>query len=329
MERIPAKPPHIAPLPTGTIRPLWSVKIPVYNCSQYLENCLLSVLLQAPDESKMQIEVIDDHSNDADISELVNRVGKGRVKYFRKDNNMGSVRNFETCINRAKGQYVHILHGDDFVLEGYYKEVEHLFTQYPEIGAAFTDFNYVGEQNEHLHNEEQLLEQPGILKDWLNYMAVRLRIQPPSMTVKRTVYEHLGSFFAVKYGEDWEMWTRIAAHYPVGHSPAKLACYRVHKNNITGNSLTSGENIRDINTVINIIQNYLPRDKKYELRQNARKNFAIYFAWISHKLYHDYNNKDAAKKQIKGALAMHLNRTTLLLALKLYVKLLIRYKSKG
>jgi len=31
------------------------------------------------------------------------------------------------------------------------------------------------------------------------------------MVVKREVYEKLGGFYGVEYGEDWEMWVRIAA----------------------------------------------------------------------------------------------------------------------
>jgi hypothetical protein len=45
--------------------------------------------------------------------ELVKKVGKGRVSYFRQKQNVGSLRNFETCINRSRGKYIHLLHGDD------------------------------------------------------------------------------------------------------------------------------------------------------------------------------------------------------------------------
>ena len=34
-------------------------------------------------------------------------------------------------------------------------------------------------------------------------------------------------------GEDWEMWVRIAAHFPVWYEPEPLALYRVHDSSIT------------------------------------------------------------------------------------------------
>src|SRR5882757_2983365 len=105
-------PPLIVPDRGPQERPLWSVMIPSYNCSNYLRETLLSVLAQDPGPEKMQIEVIDDHSTDADIAALVAEIGKGRVEFFRQEENIGSLRNFETCLNRSVGHWVHLLHGD-------------------------------------------------------------------------------------------------------------------------------------------------------------------------------------------------------------------------
>ncbi len=47
-ERIPQHPPEIKSVPDHMKRPLWSVMIPAYNCSNYLIENLESVLLQDP-----------------------------------------------------------------------------------------------------------------------------------------------------------------------------------------------------------------------------------------------------------------------------------------
>ncbi len=276
--------------------------------------------------NKMQIEVVDDCSTDADVAALVQKVGKGRVTYFRKEQNMGSLRNFETCINHARGHLVHILHGDDFLKDGFYREIEKLYKRYPNAGAAFTDYYYVDVNSKGMYADERLLQKPGLLKDWLFYIAAKQRVQPPAMVVRRTTYEQLGGFYAVKYGEDWEMWTRIAAAYPVAHSPRYMACYRVHNNNITGRSLASGQNIKDINKVMSIIAGYLPPERRKEIMLKSRKNFSVYYAWMAHALYHHYHDNKGALKQVNGALSIHVSPATLKLAAKLYVKLLIRYR---
>src|ERR1700712_4267028 len=105
--RIPDAPPIILPVTHNTNRPLWSVMIPVYNCIEFLSETLESVLKQDTGDHVMQIEVVDDCSTDGDVAALVKSIGKGRIKYFCQEYNCGSLRNFETCLNRSKGYWVH------------------------------------------------------------------------------------------------------------------------------------------------------------------------------------------------------------------------------
>ena len=111
-------PPIIKPYPDVPGRPKWSVMIPAYNCAHLLPETLESILQQDPGPEHMQIMVVDDASTDADIEALVQQIGKGRISFYRQPHNVGSLRNFETCINMASGHLVHILHGDDRVKKG-------------------------------------------------------------------------------------------------------------------------------------------------------------------------------------------------------------------
>lgn len=106
LERTPKSPPKIEPLSLNVSRPKWSVMIPSYNCIHYLRKTIESVLLQAPSAEEMQIEVIDDFSTDGDVEALVNEIGKGRVGFYKQTRNVGSLRNFETCINRSIGTFL-------------------------------------------------------------------------------------------------------------------------------------------------------------------------------------------------------------------------------
>ncbi|HVY75008.1 MAG TPA: glycosyltransferase [Puia sp.] len=307
-------------------RPLWSVMIPSYNCSQYLIGTLRSVLQQDPGEELMQIEVVDDCSTDTDVEALVAYIGRGRVKYFRQSENVGSLRNFETCLNRATGHYIHLLHGDDMARPGFYDEIAQLFTSFPEAGAAFTGYTYINELNTELSANRKLLSEPGILKNWLMEIGHTQHVQPPAMVVKRSVYEKLGGFYAVHYGEDWEMWVRIAANYPVAHSPKRLAYYRVHENNITSRYFLTGQSVKDAMTVINIIQQYLPASERRRMHRIARRGFARYFAGMSDKIYHEYGQPYTALQQAHRVLKMYANPRTLYYFVKIYIKVLIGYK---
>lgn len=277
----------------------------------------------------MQIEVVDDHSTDTDVEALVAEIGKGRIGFFRQESNVGSLRNFETCLNRSVGEWVHILHGDDLVNPGFYSEIEHLFQEFPEAGAAFTGYFHINDRDEPMYPNEPLASSRGPIDNWFTIIAQSQQVQPPAMVVKRQVYEQLGGFFGMHYGEDWEMWVRISAHFQVVHSPLRLAQYRVHDSNITSHYFLSGQHIRDIAKAIDIVQEHLPANKRKKLRNLARKNYAIYFARTTDMVYHRYKNPEQAFQQAIDSLRMHANLTTFYFVFKMKVKLLIRYKYKG
>jgi glycosyltransferase involved in cell wall biosynthesis len=326
MQRIPHVPPVIEPLSDNMSRPVWSVMIPVYNCIDYLRYAIESVLVQDIGADLMQIEVVDDCSTDGDVKSLVESVGEGRVKYFRQAVNVGSLRNFETCINRSRGVYVHLLHGDDLVLPGYYKKMQQLFDLHPKAGAAFSDYIFVNHLGKSLSIvNEKLLPNDGVIPGFLNKIASRQLIQPPAITVKRSTYEKLGSFFAVHFGEDWEMWTRIASQFPIAYSPIPFAAYRVsHGIGISHNSFLTGQNITDISKVIAIIQDYLPPNKRKKLKGAAFDYYAVYSIRVANGMLG--TNRKAAIGQVKGALSMSKSVKTLLWTSRFYIMYFIRYK---
>lgn len=305
MERIPQTPPQIAPITDGSPRPMWSVMIPTYNCSKYLVETIESVLQQDLGEAVMQIEVVDDCSTDANVEELVNTIGKGRVSYFKQEKNVGSLRNFETCINRSRGIYIHLLHGDDRVKNGYYSAITDLFERFPNSGAAYCAYDYITSNG--LFTRHSLLEapEPCILDNWLYKLAEYPRVEYVAMTVKRETYETLGSFYLTHYGEDWEMWARIAKDYPTAYVPKFLAEYREHVNSITWRSYQTGQNIKDIKKITAVIISYLPLKDQPKMLRTARKNYAH---WILNETFNGwfkYKNKKLAYSQIKTILGMY------------------------
>lgn len=273
LSRIPQAPPIINALENVSERPLWSVMIPVFNCSQYFPETLRNVLAAGIPENEMQIEVIDDASTDANVEELVWRIGEGRIKYFRQPYNVGSLRNFETCINRARGHYVHLLHGDDRIKPNYYEKIKALFDQFPDAGAAFCSVTSINETGMEILKHPVQMEREGILDNWLIRIAEINRLQYAAITVKRDVYEKLGSFCYVTFGEDWEMWVRIAKNYKVAYTPDYLADYREHSNSITGNLSFNGNSLKSLRTVMNHIQAYLPESKRKLVCQRSRKHY--------------------------------------------------------
>jgi glycosyltransferase involved in cell wall biosynthesis len=263
-----------APVPAGEPRPMWSVMIPAYNCARFLEQTLAGVLAQDQGPDAMQIEVVDDASSD-DPAAVVEAVGRGRVGFFRQPSNQGHIRNFATCIERSRGEIVHLLHGDDCVLPGFYAALGRGFTEDAEIGAAFCRWKMIDGAGRELSVAEPEQDQAGRLDDALARLAGEQRIVTPSIAVRRGVYERLGGFDPrLRCSEDWEMWVRIAASFPVWYEPELLAAYRSHADSNTGRHLGNAEELRYTGMAIDLFRPLLPPDRAEAITRAARRAYA-------------------------------------------------------
>jgi glycosyltransferase involved in cell wall biosynthesis len=320
--RIPASPPAFKPRPANETRPLWSVMIPAFNCGAYLGDALQSVLAQAPSSQAMQIAVMDDASTDINVRQLVQSIGGGRVEYYRHDVNMGSVATFNQCIELAKGHYVHLLHGDDRVLPGYYAAIEVLFKNAPSAGMFISRWQGIGEHGQILWTSELEAPAEGILNGWLERISMQQPLQYAATTMRREVYETVGGYYGVNYGEDWEMWVRVAARYPVAYTPQILAQYRVHQASISSKKVLAGDNLRDIAWVIDTIQSHVPEQLRARARATALANSASYGVEVAETLWREQANKPASIRQAQLALAMHSDATLLKRVVDLYAEML-------
>lgn len=326
LDRIPVFPPEIKPVAKGIQRPLWSVMIPVYNCSQFIPEVLHNVLNQNIPEKDMEIEIVDDASTDDDIEKIVKKIGNGRVKYFRQSKNVGSLRNFETCIERSRGKLIHLLHGDDRVLPGYYSTIQRLFETYSEAGAAFSNFRYINEKGAEKFCQPLEMPKEGLLKDWLLLIAERNLIQYAAITVKREVYEELGSFYGSTFGEDWEMWVRIAQKYPFAYTPNLLAEYRQHNSSITGEKFLNGESLKDLNYVMELVQHYVPDNHKRIILRKSKKYYAWYGLENAMDVWRNTRDKKRVHNLVKQLLKMHNDFGMYKIIAKLYIKMLLYYR---
>jgi glycosyltransferase involved in cell wall biosynthesis len=320
--RIPSAPPRIEPVADDAVRPQWSVMIPAYNCLPYLADAINSVLAQDLGPALMQIEVVDDASTDGEVAALVARLGQGRVGYFRQAQNVGSLRNFETCLNRARGHYVHLLHGDDRVVDGFYQTLGQLFVQHPQAGAAFSNYASINETGEQLAVTTPI-DQAGILDNWLLRIAERQLMQYACVVVRRAVYEHLGSFYGTNYGEDWEMWVRIARHYPVAYTPAVLAEYRNHTTSISSAKARQGHIVRDLQLVMAAIQQHLPTQHRKRLLAQAQKFCAGLSVGVAYQVLEKTQDWHLAQQHFGLALAMSKHPWVYYNLFKFRVKLLL------
>ena len=302
----------VPPRSPGADWPLWSVMIPVYNAAEDLSRSLASVLRQTHHARCVQIEVVDDCSTRDDPQEVVRKLGGGRVRFFGQPVNVGHTRNFNTCIELARGELVHLLHADDWVGEGFYEKMTKLFMAHPEIGAGFCRHAVMNPDGSTQWVSPLERDTPGVIEGWLERIAGEQRVQAPSIVVRRAVYERLGGFDTriTCCGEDWEMWVRIALHYPFGYVPELLAFYQDTPESLTKRSIRTGQNIKDLRAATRIVCSYLPQEVARRTAPRALQNWAD-FALRWARLAAARGNYRSAAVQAREALRCSRSPSTL------------------
>lgn len=299
-------------------RPFWSVMIPTYNCSKYLGETLQSVLDQDPGKELMQIEVVDDCSSD-NPEKIVDSIGKGRVSFYRQTKNVGHIRNFETALNRSIGEVVHILHGDDKILDGFYESFKELLEHDPEIMAAFCRHSFIDSEGIRLSISRLETKTTGVYSDFFSEQLKRQQVQTPSIVVRRKVYEDIGMFrHDLSWTEDWEMWARIGKHYKVGYVVKPLAEYRVHSNSNTAERVLSGEYINDYERLRSVLVELSPEREKSNTYNHINKAMVKY-ALNSVRQLIDIDPRCAEKQLNRVFFISTQSRKDLLKKLKLYL----------
>lgn len=284
----------IHPVSEVVSRPIWSVMIPTYNCANYLRETLISVLSQDPGDELMQIEVVDDHSTLDNPESVVKELTKDRVAFYRQPHNVGLIKNFQTCLERSKGKIIHLLHGDDCVRDGFYEKLQKAFEDNPSIGAAFCRNIGMDERSNWLWIADLKQPESGIIDNFIEKIAIKQHIGTPSIAIRREVYENLGGFdIRLSSAEDWEMYVRIALHYPVWYEVEPLAVYRSHAESNTMRHIRTAKEIENLRKAAEIIHSYLPKTLSQKTTKKALENWAVYALDLAFKTLENDNLKVA------------------------------------
>lgn len=283
--------------------PFWSVMIPVRSPDpKYFRQTLESVLAQKRQPEEMQIEVVDDASPSGDVERLIREIGADRVQYHRHPENLGLCGNWNACIERAHGDWIHILHQDDLVRPGFYERMKSLALAHPQAGAGFCRHAFIDAEGNRTSLSDLERDTSGLLENWIERLGEVQRIQCASIVVKRSTYESLGGYYSgLAHALDWEMWMRIASRFSMFFEPQVLACFRQHPGSTTTRQSRTAENIRDVIKAIRYCRRYLPPEKSEAISKKALERYGRGALWVAAETF-SRGEIEACKAQIRAAL---------------------------
>jgi glycosyltransferase involved in cell wall biosynthesis len=208
--------------------PLVSVVITAYNASKWIGETLESVLAQ--DFTDFEVIVVDDGSTD-DTTAVVAGFG-GRVCCIHKPNGgQPSARN--VGIRAARGEYIAFVDADDLWAKEKLRLQVDLIKRTGVAWVYCDAYTFDDKSGRRLGRFGKANRQYD--GDILKSLFLAQFIPSPTPIIRRTVFEHVGYFDEhIRVAEDWNMWLKIAAHYPVGLVSVPLADYRCHSTSVIG-----------------------------------------------------------------------------------------------
>lgn len=120
---------------------LISIIVPIYNVNEYLNRCIKSIINQT--YKKIEIILVDDGSTD-NSGDICNKYAleDKRILVIHKKNE-GLVKARKEGLERATGEYIGFVDGDDYIDTNMYQE---LFDNIEKTGADFVHSGYMNDQ---------------------------------------------------------------------------------------------------------------------------------------------------------------------------------------
>lgn len=216
-----------APTDSGNQRPLVSIVIPCYKQAHLLPEAIESVRAQT--YPHYEIIVIDDGSPDDTYQVATSYPG---VRCIRQANRgLAEARN--TGIRESRGEFVVCLDADDRLLPAALAAGVRCFAAHPEAQLVFGRYRVMTADGEPSPTPSQLYQGNDYYRDLLvvNYIGMVAAVM-----YRRGVFDAVGGFRqCIAPAADYDLYLRIARHFPLNHHDEITAEYRVYEGSMSHN----------------------------------------------------------------------------------------------
>lgn len=189
------------------MNPLVTTIIPAFNAGESLQRAVQSVLDQAIDRA--EIIIVNDGSTDATgpVAEAI-ALKDDRVWVIHQENSgVAAARN--AGIEVARGDYLHFLDADDWMLPGGLQVLINECTS-PDAPGAAGNCELFDEHCNPLHSQTGHGLGAASHTITITDLLERNRFQPAAAIVKRTLLANLRFDPQYSQAEDWDFWLRLA-----------------------------------------------------------------------------------------------------------------------
>lgn len=202
----------------------FSVIVPAYNCAEYIEETLNSILSQSYEN--YEVIVVNDGSTDNTSSILQDFVNNksDRVTILEQPNQgVSAARN--NAVSVASGDYLAFIDSDDIWLDD--KLAQQLGVLKNGYEICYSNRYNFGDIDDLPVDQSKIVDMPqgNIYQKLLDGNF----ITASSVVIKKALFDSLGGFNTeLSHCEDWDLWLKCAELCSIGMSPEPLVRYRIH-----------------------------------------------------------------------------------------------------
>lgn len=206
--------------------PLVSVIIPTYNRREYVQLAIDSVLAQT--YTNYEIIAVDDGSTDGTGEALQRRYGN-RIHYVWQENHGESVAR-NRAIEMASGEYIALLDSDDIWLPDKLARQAPVMNSNSSVGMVFCLAWLINSRGQRIA-DAVLAQDLGDAYVTPEMLCFQNYICASTTLIRKSILLAAGGFDStIRFGEDWDLWLRIALRSSVFCLAQPLACIRRHRN---------------------------------------------------------------------------------------------------
>lgn len=239
-----------------------SVVIPAYNSAEFIADAVHSILKQT--RPITEITIVDDGSTD-NTQQIVEAL-PGPITYIKQPNQGPSAAR-NTGIKAANSEWIAFLDADDQWTPDKIDKQLKLLRKIPELVLIAGDMAEIDKSGQlitesvldkhHLLNKFQAIQDRAI-PNALAELVTKNFIPTGTVLVNKSALIEAGLFNqTIRFGEDLELWAKIAAKHPISCIPEILMLRRQHGNNAT--QLTAPL-LSDLAKVMTSIRNYAAKE---------------------------------------------------------------------
>lgn len=212
-----------------TPEPLISVCIPVFNCEDYIEIAIKSVLKQT--YSRFELVILDNASTDRTL-QIAGRFKDSRIRILQSDVNRGFAYNWNRCLTEAQGEFVKILPADDLIAPDCLEIQVHELIENSDLAVVCSARSIID-------LEGKVIGTRGMGKKRITFdfaEATRIAIrrgtnpfgEPGAVLFRSNAMRIAGQFNTTHfYVVDLDFWLKLLQSGQLRYLPEKLASFRI------------------------------------------------------------------------------------------------------